>query len=451
MNTIYEKIAEEIETSIHKGVYLINKKLPSVRELSQKHNCSQGTIIKAYEILKNKHLIYSLPQSGYYIVENIVRAENTDASILDFSTGNPLMRDMHIPDLNHCLNRATDIYQDLSLSHTPYGVESLRKLSAKYLADFQVFTPANNIFINLGIQPALSILSQMPFPNGNDKILIEQPTYKYFIDFLKFSGAQVIGIHRDEKGIDLNRLEDLLKKEPIKFFYTVPRNHNPLGTTYPKSQLKAIAFLAAKYDVYIVEDDYFGDVSFDPKYDPIYSYGDHHHHIYLKNFSKILPWIRVGIVVIPTKLLSIFTQNTRFSYHYSYFSASLVSQATLEIYIRSNILKKHVHSIKKELSERLECLESNFRELETYGIRPIGGKTGFYSYLKLPDSINENQLIENLKRRHLLVAGGSHYSFYLDNFPREKGIRLSIARTNTEAIHRGFAILFEELRTIKKT
>lgn len=450
MNTIYMQIVKKIENNIHEGVYQLNKKLPSIRDLSEEYHCSQGTVIKAYETLKNEHLIYALPHSGYYIVENVIKTDNIDTSIINFSTGNPLMRDMYIPDLNHCLNRAADIYQDLSLSDTVYGVESLRKLAVKYLADFQVFTPMSNIFINLGIQPALSILAQMPFPNGKNIILVEQPTYKHFIEFLKFSGAQVIGIHRDEKGIDLNKLETLFKQQSIKFFYTIPRNHNPLGTTYPKAQRKAIAELAAKYDVYIVEDDYFGDITFDSKYDPIYAYGDHHHHLYLKNFSKILPWIRVGMVVIPTDLLSIFTQHTRFSYYYSYFSASLISQATLEIYIRSNILKKHVQSIKKELSERLNCLESKFRQLETYDITTTGGKTGFYSYLKLPVYINENQLIENLKKQHLLVAGGNHYSFYIDDSFREKGIRLSIARTNTEAINRGFDIIYEELNKYKK-
>lgn len=450
MNTLYLQIANDIENSIQSGMYQLHKRLPSVRDLSITYNCSQGTAIKAYETLKSKHLIYSLPQSGYYIVENVIENKNTVTSIIDFSTGNPLMRDMHIPDLNHCLHRATDIYQDLSLSHTAYGVESLRKLAVKYVADFQVFTTMNHLFINLGIQQAVSILAKMPFPNGKHAILVEQPTYKYVIDFLKFSGVQVLGICRDATGINLTHLEHLFKTKSIKFFYTVPRNHNPLGTTYPKHQRKAIAELAAKYDVYIVEDDYFGDVSFDTKYDPIYAYGDHHHHIYLKNFSKILPWLRIGMVVIPTDLIDIFAQHTQFSYYASYFSASLLSQATLEIYIRSNILQKHIQSIKKELSERLECLESHFSRLAAYDIEPIGGKTGYYSYLKLPDYINENHLIENLRKRQLLVAGGNHYSFYLDDSFREKGIRLSIARTNTAAINRGFEIIYEELKKCKK-
>lgn len=160
MYTLYLQIAADIENDIHNGIHLLNKKLPSIRDLSTKYSCSHGTAIKAYETLKNKHIIYSLPQSGYYIVENVIKNEDIHTSVVDFSTGNPLMRDMHIPDLNHCLDRATDIYQDLSLSHTPYGVESLRKLAVKYLADFQVFTAMNNIFINLGIQQALSILAK---------------------------------------------------------------------------------------------------------------------------------------------------------------------------------------------------------------------------------------------------------------------------------------------------
>lgn len=450
MNTIYLQIAHVIEKNIQLGLYPLHKKLPSVRDLAEEYGCSQGSVIKAYETLKNKHLVYSRPQSGYYLVENMIKTTAASTSLIDFSTGNPLMRDLYIPDLSHCLNKATDIYQDLSLSDTVYGVNSLRKLAVNYLADFQVFTPMNNIFINLGIQPALSTLAQMPFPNGKDGILIEQPTYKYFIDFLKFSGARILGIHRDEHGIDLNQLEELFKNQAIKFFYTVPRNHNPLGTTYPKAQRKAIAELAARYDVYIVEDDYFGDISFDPKYDPIYAYGDHQHHIYLKNFSKILPWIRVGIMVIPTELLSVFTKHTRFSYYYSYFSASLISQATLEIYIRSNILKKHVQSIKKELSERLLCLESNFSKLKNYDIKAIGGQTSYYSYLKLPAHINENQLIYKLKQRQVLLAGGNHYSFYIDDSFREKGVRLSVARTNAAEITKGFEIIYEELAKYRK-
>ena len=76
-----------------------------------------------------------------------------------------------------------------------------------------------------------------------------------------------------------------------------------------KSQRKAIAKLAAKYDVYVVEDDYFSDIYLNEKYDPIYSYSDFTHVIYLKSFSKIMPWMRVGVSVIPNNLIDSFKKS----------------------------------------------------------------------------------------------------------------------------------------------
>jgi DNA-binding transcriptional MocR family regulator len=440
----YEQIVEDLESRIRTGAFRARERLPSVRELCDTFRCSKSTAVKAYDILKNKHLVYSVPQSGSYIVENYLQAEQTNPLIIDFSTGTPPIGDMYVPDLKHCLDRAVDIFSGYDAAcHDLYGVDSLRNLLPKYLADFQVFTTPNNIFVNLGIQQALNILTQMPFPNHKDAILIEQPTYGYYTDFLKFSGVRVLGIRRGQNGIDLNQLEYLFKNEKIKFFYTVPRNHNPLGTSYPKAQRKAIAQLAEKYDVYIVEDDYFSDISFDNQYDPIFAYGDHYHHIYLKNFIKVIPWIRIGIIVVPTNLLPIFTQYVRFSYYYSYFSASPVSQATLEIYIRSNLLKKHVTSIKKELSSRLKCLKQHFKDIEQYGVECIGGHSGIYCYLKLPEHIHETQFVENLKKGNILVTPGKTY--YIDDRYYEKGIRISIARTSIYDIDKGLPVISSEL------
>lgn len=443
MSKLYDNIVKAIEEDIKSGLYKPGKRLPSIRYLSKKYNCSKNTVVKAYDTLKNNHIIYSIPHSGYYIVEKLINNTKKQSEYINFHTGNPIVGNMNTPDLKHCLDRAVDIYKDNSLSNNIYGVESLRQILPKYLSNFQVFTSPNNIYINLGIQQALSILTQVPFPNGKDIILIEQPTYSYFIDFLKYYGAKVIGIERDEQGIDLDRLESLFKNEKIKFFYTVPRNHSPLGTYYNKNQRKAIARLADKYDVYIVEDDYFADISPDSKYDPIYSYSNHERHFYLKSFSKILPWLRIGLIVAPTHILKILEQYRAISYYYSYFSASLISQATLEIYIRSNILKKHVDYMTKELKEKQNKLSLNFKMVKNLGLKCVGGKSGFYSYIFLDDYIDENKFVEDLKTENVLVSSGKR--FFLDDSFYKKGIRLSIASVNCEDIDKGFNIIINKL------
>ena len=67
-------------------------------------------------------------------------------------------------------------------------------------------------------------------------------------------------IERGIDGIDLEELEGHFKTGKIKFFYTIPRFHYPLGHSYSEQDKRAILDLAAKYGVYIVEDDYLGDL-----------------------------------------------------------------------------------------------------------------------------------------------------------------------------------------------
>lgn len=175
----YEGIVHDMETLISESRFRVRERLPSVRELCDTYRCSKNTAVKAYDILKGKQLIYSVPQSGYYIVEKRLEIEKTNTAIIDFSRGNPLLENIHIPDLRHCLDRAVDICQTNSFAgHKLYGVPSLRTLLPKYLADFQVFTATDNIFVNRGVQQALNILNQIPFPNKKDTILIEQPTFR---------------------------------------------------------------------------------------------------------------------------------------------------------------------------------------------------------------------------------------------------------------------------------
>lgn len=444
MKKAYQYIADELVKGIEEGRFQPNERLPSVRELCATYQVSKSTVVKAYDLLKSKHVVYSVPQSGCYLLENRRQLQPAETKVIDFSRGNPLLGNIYTPDLKHCLDRAIDICNTNSADwHEVYGVPSLRKLLPKYLADFQVFTTPDNTFVNLGVQQVLSMLSKMPFPNQKDIILIEQPTFRYYNQFLKSTGAKVLGIPRGQDGIDLTVLEGLFKTEKIKFFYTIPSSHNPLGTCYSKVQRKAIAQLAEKYDVYIVEDDYFGDIMIGNQGDPICSYGDHQHHIYLKSFIKTIPWIRIGITVIPTCLLSIFMEYARDSYFSSYFSPSLVSQSTLEIYIRSNLLKKHASSVKKELTVRLTCLRAHFPEAIKYGAEWVGGESGYYCYMKLPTHINEKKFVKNLQMRGVLVTSGKEC--FIDHQHYEKGIRLSVARTTETEIHNGMTEIYREL------
>jgi DNA-binding transcriptional regulator YhcF (GntR family) len=68
---LYEKLADDIETLIRKGVYRPGDRVPSVRQASQQHRISITTVIRAYLLLESRGVLESRPQSGYFVSQRL--------------------------------------------------------------------------------------------------------------------------------------------------------------------------------------------------------------------------------------------------------------------------------------------------------------------------------------------------------------------------------------------
>ncbi|UJF35679.1 PLP-dependent aminotransferase family protein [Paenibacillus hexagrammi] len=350
----YAELMNDIEQKLEGGEFRAGQKLPSIREMADRYGCSKSTVIRAYTDLEKRHLIYSIPQSGYYaVVKKSGDAMRPDSSFINFASAAPDPNVFPYLDFQHCINKAIDMYKYELFSYgTPQGLPSLVKVLSKLLANYQVFAQPDSIFVTSGVQQALSILAGMPFPNGKKTVLIEQPGYYLFIKLLEMRDIPVIGIKRTASGIDLDELETLFRTKDIKMFYTTPRFHNPLGTSYQEDDKKAIVRLAERYDVYVAEDDYLADLENDTKSDPLYAYGSSRV-IYLKSFSKIIfPGLRVGAAVLPPDLRSTFGWHKRLTD----IDSSMLSQAALEIYIQSGMFERRKQRIHDTYHRRLQVL-----------------------------------------------------------------------------------------------
>ena len=63
----YEKLAKELHQQINDGQFQANLKLPSVRQLCDRHGLSMSTVVKALETLQQDGIIESRDRSGFYI------------------------------------------------------------------------------------------------------------------------------------------------------------------------------------------------------------------------------------------------------------------------------------------------------------------------------------------------------------------------------------------------
>lgn len=425
---IYSQLKTQIQEA---GMLQAGAKLPSIRKLSQQFSCSKSTILTSLRKLENQHLIYAIPKSGYYVVDHQLSIQPQMNDYIDFATSSPSWHAFPYKDFQHCINKAIDTYQeDLFRYGTPKGLPSLITEAKKLLTNYQLFPKEENIFITSGVQQALSLLSIMPFPNGRSTILVEQPSYHLYMDYLKTYRLPAIGIKRTTCGIDLDELESIFSAHDIKFFYTMPRLHNPLGTSYNKKEKDAIRKLAYKYNVYIVEDDYLADFEQNLKIDPIFTDDTEDYVIYLKSFSKIMfPGLRIGLAVLPDILIQTFQQykNT------TDIDSSMISQAALELYLKSGMFERYQKKVSEAYASRAKILQQSI----TTHLAEYQASTDIcmHSHLVLPRQVNIQQLIQHLMQRDIYLDTIKRN--YLDAFDHERILKLNVSNVEKSKIDIG--------------
>ena len=71
---IYEQLADNIEKIAIKGILEPNSQLPSVRQLAIELSINPNTIQRAYAMLENKGIIYSVKGRGSFISSDFSEA-----------------------------------------------------------------------------------------------------------------------------------------------------------------------------------------------------------------------------------------------------------------------------------------------------------------------------------------------------------------------------------------
>ena len=437
---IYEQICQDLKDDIVNQKIRRGERLPSLLSVSKKYRCSKGTVLKAYEELRSQHIIYSKPQSGFYVADNLVREEgHYEGLFLD--CGNPVVGSFSTLDAHHCLHIAAEMYSTYSLDISFRGIPSLNEILPKHLASENVHAKKEHIYLIQGVTQILTHLTLAPFPGGKQTILIESPSSKHYVAFLKQANVNVLTVKRDEHGIDLKELEHYFKTEDIKFFYTIPRNHNPLGTKLSNHQRRQIMKLALKYDVYIVEDDYFGNTHKLPKYVPIHYFSQNEKCILLRSMSKILPLFRIGMAVVPETLCNTLDAISQEGYYYSYFMPDLISQAAYEVYLKSFIHEKHSAQITQTINTKLKTVKRVVSGWNPEYVTLVGAESGYYFSLRLHPNIKVDTLIAKLQKKQIYIA--STESAFYHNEDYDNSVRLTISKITVEHLEKALEVIYE--------
>ena len=356
----YQAVVSFLKKGIESGKFPTGSRLPSIRQLSQDFHCSKDTIQRALLELRHEQYLYAKPQSGYYVLEQgphqDLEIEVTDEHASAYDDFRLCVNETLIGRENYLFN-----YYD-----NQEGLEELRQSVHQLLFNQALYCKPDQLVLTSGTQQALFILSQIDFPSKGAEILVEQPTYHRMNRLLVAQGLAYQTIERRIDGINLEELEEQFKSGKIKFFYTIPRFHYPLGHSYSDQEKRAILDLANQYGVYIVEDDYLGDL--DPRKGQTFHYLDTEDRvIYIKSFStSLFPALRITALILPNALKEAFVSYKNILDY----DSNLIMQKALSLYIDSQLFDKNRLarlSLQENYQARIkEILEKNTCPLPHY-------------------------------------------------------------------------------------
>ena len=340
----YLQIYNEIKRLIEQNKLIDGFKLPTIRDLANDLQVNKATVISAYKKLQDDGYVVQKIGSGTFvkkvdgsrnikkIYKDVFKKITTEKleKYIDFTGETASTTLFSVEVFKDVINKVLErdgakalIYQEL------LGYEGLRKSIVENFWNNSI--KADEVLIVSGAQQGLDIVSKALI-NNQEGIVIEKPTYSGALAVFNWRRADIHEIEMGMDGINIDKLENILRKNKIRFLYLMSYFQNPTGASYSEEKKRKLLYLASIYDFYIIEDDYLSELIYDSniKYKSFKQMDFDNRVIYIKSFSKIfLPGIRLGYLIVPPKFREKI-QNAKIN---SDIATSSLMQRALELYI----------------------------------------------------------------------------------------------------------------------
>lgn len=319
----YLQLAQIIIADIENDRLTLNEKLPSLRTISQLHRVSMTTALACYRYLEQHGYAIAEEKKGFYVQRPFQKRNSPSINIFPQFTSAVIKmlpdkystKDNARENISHYSLATAQLDETLIdkklLSHsiqsvmkksafnlgygTAEGEPQLREQLALHFTQQGFTTNSEDLIITNGCLDAV-VLALEVVSNINDVIAVTSPCYSGLLDILSLLNRAVIEIPSTENGIDLVQLEQAINEYNISACLITANHQNPTGHSLSNEQKQRLAALASKYQLPIIEDDVYRELSHQRTTPlPIKYYDQDGWVLWCSSFSKTLaPGLRLG-------------------------------------------------------------------------------------------------------------------------------------------------------------
>ena len=318
------------------------------------------------------------------------------------------------------------------------GYSRLREIIRERMAlKFGTDYALDEVIITSGSQQALD-MSGMLFVNKGDVVLFETPSYLGAVNALRAHEATLVAVPTDEEGIEIQATRRCLEQygDRVKMIYVNPDYQNPTGRSWSVRRRKAFIELIKDYDVPVLEDGAYSELSFENQLEkPLSFYDQRGQVVEVGTFSKTFcPGLRVAWLCARKELMEkyLVLKNA------SDLSSSTISQMQMAYYLEHYSLDDHIEKITKLYKHRrdlmADCIRREFPDSVDFQL-PGGG---LFIWLRLPEDKDAKELLKRSMKENVTFTPGS--AFYPSG-SKNNELRLNFSNMNDEETIKGMAIL----------
>ncbi len=453
---LYTQIGQRIAGLIDGQAFKPGQRLPSVRDLAALNGVSMSTAVQALQWLEERKLVTARPRSGYFVaargkglplpdvcqpprhsvvVERASRSAVIGAQSTEQGTsfGGTCPKDPAFFDearVRAALNRSIREHRASLVEYVNSpGTRALREAVARRALHMGCQFDAEDLAITASCIQSVSLCLRAVTQPG-DVVALESPTHFGFLDLLESLGLRALEIPTHPRdGLSLPALELALDTQPVKAILVVPTLSNPLGSVMPTATKRALAALAARRQVPLIEDAIFNDLlASDERRKAVKAWDREGWVMLCGSFSKTLsPGLRMGWVQAGRwkervlRLKDVHGGATNVVLENAL--ADLVSQSGYEARLR-----RLSAQMKRRLSQAMELVAQSFPR----GTRASAPVTGYTLWLELPGQVDTMALFEACRAEGIVFGPGPLFTA-TDRF--RNCLRLSFAGLWTPAEH----------------
>jgi len=400
-------------------------KLPGSRQLVEEFGVSASTVQQALGILSRAGVVVTRPGAGTFVAA-VAEPDQADtrwqdvtlqASTVDSRPLEAALRSGQHDLLPMAVGYPTgELGGDLPLSAAlaraarrpgvwdpppVLGLPSLRSWFAQ-----QIGVSSENIIITPGTQSALSTIFRALVPPG-EPILFATPTYPGALSIARSAGHLAVPVPGDEHGLRPELLDRVLDRTHARLLYLQPTFANPDGNVLSANRRQQVLEVAARHDLFVVEDDWARWLGHgDPVPPPLIRDDPHGHVITVCSLTKAgAPGLRIGAIAargqVAARLAALRLVD-------DFFVSGPLQHVAIDV-VTSTAWSAHTRRTAAALKSRAAVLTTRLRkELPDFSFVPPRG--GLSIWLQLPTGLTESALIQAAREQGVAVGAGRDYS-----------------------------------------